>query len=99
MEPAFRSAAVLAASGRGCVEPIEHFIARMERFNPGPDAIAVFDFDRARGRETDAALARGKDSCDISPRSSDPGEGGYEEGCGGRGDQPGASCDGTASRW
>ena len=66
MEPAFQSAASLAATLRerrvGCLELLEHFIARVERFNPDLNAIVVFDFERARerAREADAALARGE---------------------------------------
>ena len=66
MEPAFQSAASLAADLRerriGCLELLEHFIARVERFNPDLNAIVVFDFERARerAREADAALARGE---------------------------------------
>lgn len=66
MEPAFESAASLAADLRerriGCLELFEHFIARVERFNPDLNAIVVFDFERARARarEADAALARGE---------------------------------------
>ena len=66
MEPAFRSAVALAEEIRdrriGCLELLEHFIARVERFNPGLNAIVVFDFDRARdrARAADAALARGE---------------------------------------
>ena len=66
MEPAFQSAASLAADLRerriGCLELLEHFIARTERFNPDLNAIVVFDFDRSRdrARAADRALARGE---------------------------------------
>ena len=66
MEPAFQSATSLAADLRerriGCLELLDHFIARVERFNPDLNAIVVFDFERARerAREADAALARGE---------------------------------------
>ena len=66
MEPAFESATSLAARLRerriGCLELLDHFIARVERFNPDLNAIVVFDFERARerAREADAALARGE---------------------------------------
>ena len=66
MDPAFESAASLAARLRerriGCLELLDHFIARVERFNPDLNAIVVFDFERARdrAREADAALARGE---------------------------------------
>ena len=66
MDTAFQSAASLAAGLRerriGCLELLDHFIARVERFNPDLNAIVVFDFERARerAREADAALARGE---------------------------------------
>ena len=66
MEPAFESATSLATRLRerriGCLELLEHFIARVERLNPDLNAIVVQDFERARGRarEADAALARGE---------------------------------------
>ena len=64
MDPALKSAKSLAADLRkrriGCLELLDHFIARVERFNPDLNAIVVFDFERARerAREADAALAR-----------------------------------------
>ena len=66
MEPAFQSATSLAADLRerriGCLELLDHFIARVDRFNPDLNAIVVFDFERARERTraADAALARGE---------------------------------------
>ena len=66
MELAFQSAVSLTAAIRerrvGCLELLEHFISRVERFNPDLNAIVVLDFERARGRarEADAALARGE---------------------------------------
>ena len=66
MEPAFRSATALAADLRarriGCLELLDHFLARVDRFNPGLNAIVVSDLDRARdrAREADAALAHGE---------------------------------------
>ena len=66
MEPAFQSAASLAADLRarriGCRELLDHFLARVERFNPDLNAIVAFDFERARERAgaADAALARGE---------------------------------------
>ena len=66
MDPALQSATSLAADLRerriGCLELLDHFIARVERFNPDLNAIVVFDFERARerAREADAALARGE---------------------------------------
>ena len=66
MEPAFQSASTLATEIRerriGCLELLEHYIARVERFNPDLNAIVVLDFDRARdrARAADAALERGE---------------------------------------
>ena len=66
METAFRSATELAGDLRarriGCLELLDHYLARVERFNPDLNAVVAFDFDRARGRarEADAALARGE---------------------------------------
>ena len=66
METAFRSATELAEEIRtrriGCLELLDHFLTRAERFNPDLNAIVVFDVERARerAREADAALARGE---------------------------------------
>ena len=66
MEPALQSATALASEIRerriGCLELLEHFIARVERFNPDLNAIVVLDLDRARerARMADAALAGGE---------------------------------------
>ncbi len=65
-EPAFRSAAALAASIRarevGSRELLEHYVERVERLNPALNAIIVSDFRSARRRaeEADAVLARGE---------------------------------------
>ena len=62
----FKSASALAADilakRIGCVEALEHFWARVQRFNPQLNAIVVSDMDRARdrARAADAALARGE---------------------------------------
>lgn len=61
---AFRSAVELAAEIRakriGCRELLEHYLARVERFNPGLNAIVVTQLDTARSRAdaADAALAK-----------------------------------------
>jgi amidase len=46
----------------GCVELLEHFLARVERFNPRLNAIVHLDAQRARARAraADAALAKGE---------------------------------------
>jgi amidase len=54
MDPSFLPAAHLAELTRtrqiGCVELLEHFIARVERLDPLINAVVVRDFDRARDR-------------------------------------------------
>jgi amidase len=61
---AFRSAVELAAEIRakriGCRELLEHYLTRVERFNPGLNAIVVTQLDTARTRAdaADAALAK-----------------------------------------
>jgi amidase len=54
MDPSFLSAKELAGltrSGRmGCLELLDHFIARVERLDPRINAVVVRDFDRARDR-------------------------------------------------
>lgn len=65
-EFAFKSAVELAALIRegevGCLELLEYFLERGERFGPGINAIVVLDAERARtrAREADEALARGE---------------------------------------
>ncbi|MCC7168032.1 MAG: amidase [Rhodospirillales bacterium] len=62
----FQSASELAGSVRqrkiGCLELLEHFLARVERFNPRLNAIVCTDFAgaRERAKAADAALARGE---------------------------------------
>ena len=62
----FGSATALAADIRarkvGCLEALDHFWQRTERFNAGLNAIVVSDMERARSRarEADAAIARGE---------------------------------------
>jgi amidase len=54
MDPTFLSATRLAALVRdgqiGCLELLDHYIARVERLNPRINAVVVRDFDRARAR-------------------------------------------------
>jgi amidase len=63
---AFRSAVDLAAEIRakrlGCRELLEHYLGRVERFNPQLNAVVVTQLDVARSRadDADAALARGE---------------------------------------
>ena len=62
----YKSAVQLAALIRrkkiGCFELLEHFLARIERYNPKLNAIIWLDKDRARKRAkaADAALKKGK---------------------------------------
>lgn len=52
MSPTFLSATSLAALTRsreiGCLELLDHYIARVERLDPRINAVVVRDFDRAR---------------------------------------------------
>jgi len=54
MEPGFLPATKLAALVRsgavGCLELLDHFIARVERLDPKLNAVVVRDFERARTR-------------------------------------------------
>ena len=54
MDLSFASAAALAAEVRshavGCLELLDHFIARVERLDGALNAVVVRDFDRARER-------------------------------------------------
>ena len=65
-EIAFRTASELAGMIQrreiGCEELLDHYLDRVERFNPTLNAIVVLDADgaRERAREADAALARGE---------------------------------------
>src|SRR5712671_6798316 len=62
----FRSAKQLASDIRrrkvGCLEALDAFLARVDRFNPKLNAIVVTDVDgaRRRAKQADAALRKGK---------------------------------------
>jgi amidase len=64
--PHFRSAKQLASDIRrkkiGCLEALDLFLARVDRFNPQLNAIVATDVEgaRRRARQADAALRRGK---------------------------------------
>src|SRR5512144_1046468 len=66
LDTPFRSAKQLAGEIRrkkvGCLELLDAYLARVERYNPRLNAIVVLDRDgaRRRARAADAALARGK---------------------------------------
>lgn len=65
MNPTFQSALTLARAVRAkelsSRELLEHFVARVERFNPALNAVVTLDLARARATAdaADAALARG----------------------------------------
>jgi amidase len=65
-ERAFASATRLAGEIRdrriGCLELIDHYLGRAERFNPALNAVVAWQIDQARerARDADAALARGE---------------------------------------
>ena len=64
--PHFRSARQLASDIRrkkiGCLEALDLFLARMDRYNPRLNAIVATDVEgaRRRARQADAALRKGK---------------------------------------
>ena len=65
-EHAFASATRLAGEIRdrriGCLELLDHYLARAERYNPALNAVVAWQVDQARerARAADAALARGE---------------------------------------
>ena len=65
-EPAFASATQLARELRdrriGCLELLDFYLARAARYNPGINAVIVWQVEatRDRARAADAALARGE---------------------------------------
>ena len=61
-KPARELAGMLRAREIGARELLDHYLERVERFNPGLNAIVSLDVERARKRadEADAALARGE---------------------------------------
>src|SRR3569833_3918949 len=65
MDIAFSSAQRLAGQIRGrklgCLELLDHYLARVERYDPKINAIVVKDVERARKRAkaADRALAKG----------------------------------------
>ncbi|MCZ7565057.1 MAG: amidase [Burkholderiales bacterium] len=60
--PAGRLAAMIHRREVGCLELLEHYLARVERFNPALNAIVVTDVPgaRERARAADRALAAGE---------------------------------------
>ena len=59
--PATRLAGLIRRCRIGCLELLDHYLARVERFNPSLNAIVATDIPRARrrARQADRALARG----------------------------------------
>ncbi|WP_089938840.1 amidase [Candidatus Entotheonella palauensis] len=62
-KPAVELARMIKDRDIGCLELLEHYLARVEQYNPALNAIIVMDEARARtrAREADQALARGED--------------------------------------
>ena len=60
--PATRLASLVRRRKIGCLELLDHFLTRVERFNPALNAIIATDIPRARrrAREADRALDRGE---------------------------------------
>src|SRR4051794_6719695 len=48
--PAWRLAELVRGGAIGCLELLDHFIARVEKFDERTNAVVVRDFDRARER-------------------------------------------------
>src|SRR5689334_5422960 len=48
--PAHRLSALTRSREIGCLELLDHFIARVERLDPPINAVVVRDFERARSR-------------------------------------------------
>ncbi len=61
-KPAVELAQLLRNRQIGCLELLDHYLDRVDRFNPQLNAIVVLDVERARerARQADAALARGE---------------------------------------
>ena len=60
--PAKRLASLIRRRKIGCVELLDHYLARVERYNAALNAIVVFDIAKARrrARAADRALAKGE---------------------------------------
>lgn len=60
--PATRLASMIRRKKIGSLELLDHYLARVEKFNPAINAIVATDIDgaRKRARAADRALARGK---------------------------------------
>jgi amidase len=60
--PARKLASLIRRKKIGALELLDHYLARVEKYNPKLNAIIATDFDKARkrAREADRALAKGK---------------------------------------
>lgn len=60
--PAKRLASLIRRGKIGCLELLDHYLARVERYNPALNAIIVSDIPKARrrARAADRALAKGE---------------------------------------
>jgi len=60
--PAKRLAGMIRRGQIGCLELLDHYLARVEKYNPALNAIVVTDIQmaRRRARAADSALARGE---------------------------------------
>jgi amidase len=60
--PAIRLAALIRNKKIGCLELLEHYVARLDKYNPAVNAIVVTDLPgaRKRARAADRALAKGE---------------------------------------
>ena len=60
--PAKRLAGMIRRGKIGCLELLDHYLARVEKYNPGLNAIVVTDIAKARKRAkaADKALAKGE---------------------------------------
>jgi len=60
--PATRLARLVRQKKIGCLELLEHYLSRVEKYNPALNAVVVTDFDRARkrARAADKALKNGE---------------------------------------
>jgi amidase len=62
-KPAIELAQLIKRREIGCLELLDHYLDRIQRYNPQLNAIIVLDEERARtrAREADQALAQGED--------------------------------------
>ena len=73
--PAWRLAELIRGGAIGCLELLDHFIARVERLDGKTNAVVVRDFDRARDACPRARPAAQGWPCRTAVRRADDGEG------------------------